>query len=125
MNKQCEFCHQPFQTNRKFQRYCMRRCQRAVYDEKNRMPSIGRDAHLPTGTVGALSEYRVVVDLMLKGYHVFRACSPHAPCDLVVFRDGQPPISIEVQTAYRRENGSIYAPTPSAANVFDVLAQGT
>ena len=38
---------------------------------------------IPTGTIGATSELAVCVDLMHKGWHVFRATSPNAPVDLV------------------------------------------
>ena len=56
---------------------------------------------LPPPTLGALSELQVAVDLMAKGYHVFRALSPDCPCDLVAFRPGEPPVRIEVMTVPR------------------------
>lgn len=39
------------------------------------------------------------MDLMSKGYHVFRALSPSCPCDLLILKDGEL-LKIEVKTAY-------------------------
>lgn len=59
-----------------------------------------------SGTTGAISELRVAVDLMARGYHIFRAESPHCPCDLVAFRDSQM-FKIEVRTIRRNSSGTI------------------
>jgi len=55
---------------------------------------------IPTGTVGAIGEMVVAVDLMKKGYSVFRALSPHCFCDLVAYR-GNDSYKIECRTGYR------------------------
>jgi hypothetical protein len=54
---------------------------------------------LSSGTVGALQELRVSVDLMIRGYEVFRALSPSCSCDLMVL-NGNKMLRIEVRTAY-------------------------
>lgn len=69
-----------------------------------------------------MSELSVCVDLMAKGYEVFRAESPHCSCDLVVL-DGGRPIRIEVKSGYRRKDGEIGVPTSSLdPTKYDVLA---
>ena len=56
------------------------------------------ECSVPSGTKGAAAELRVAADLMMRGYHVFRALSPACPCDLIAYRDGEPPIRIEVKS---------------------------
>lgn len=45
--------------------------------------------NLSTGTKGALNELIVIVDLLTKGYDVFRAISPAASCDLAILKEGK------------------------------------
>lgn len=59
-----------------------------------------------TGTVEAISELRVSVDLLAKGYEVFRALSPSCSCDLTVMKNGEL-LRIEVRTAYRGKSNNI------------------
>jgi len=62
---------------------------------------------IPRSTVGALSELMVCVDLMRRGYHVFRAVSYHCPCDLIVLNEEQF-LRVEVRTVYRsKANGKV------------------
>lgn len=65
---------------------------------------------LATGTVGAIGELRVCVDLLAKGYEVFRAVSPSCSCDLLVLKSGVV-TRIEVRTSYRTRSGKVYYPT--------------
>lgn len=51
------------------------------------------------GTKGAIKELMVSVDLMNKGYQVFRAFSPQAPCDLIALKDGKC-LRVEVTTGH-------------------------
>ncbi len=46
---------------------------------------------------GVISELRVEVDLLSKGYHVFRSESPGCPCDIVAIRNGEC-IKVEVKS---------------------------
>ena len=50
---------------------------------------------------GAIAELRVGVDLLSKGYHVFRSESPGCPCDIVAIKDGEC-IKIEVRTVFAK-----------------------
>lgn len=57
-------------------------------------------------TTGAISELRVAVELMARGYHIFRAESPNCPCGLIAFKDTQI-LKIEVRTIARNPSGTI------------------
>ncbi len=57
-------------------------------------------------TTGAISELRVGIDLLTKGYHVFRSESPNCPCDLVAIKNNKI-FTIEVRTTYRNSSGTI------------------
>ena len=61
-----------------------------------------------------MSELRVAVDLLSKGYEVFRAVSPACSCDLVALREGQLPLRIEVRTANFQLNSRATMPRHSA-----------
>lgn len=61
------------------------------------------------GTLGAISELRVAADLMTRpGVSVFRALSPNSPCDLVLMKDANYLVRVEVTTGRYGENGKIY-----------------
>ena len=79
------------------------------------MPSLA----IPKATVGAASELRACAELMRLGFHVFRSESPHAPFDLVAYRDGEI-MRVEVKTL--RQQGT-FAPsfTFPRNNEYDVL----
>lgn len=96
-DRTCRICGEPFKGSLR-QKTC-----RLCKAEKMNRP------RLPTGTVGAINELRVSIDLMRKGYEVFRALSPHAPFDLFAIKDGKQ-FDIEVRAAYRNlETGKIYS----------------
>lgn len=77
---------------------------------------------MPNGTVGAVSELIVSVDLMRKGYHVFRALSAHCPCDLIAMDAGRV-IRIEVRTGIVNPTGSISYPRSGLSkHAYDVMA---
>lgn len=100
------------------QRYCSAECRRTAY--------LG--APLPTlssGTVGAIQELRVCVDLMARGFHVFRAMSPSCPCDLVAWDPEGRVLRIEVKTAWRHPtSGALHRGTVDR-NRFDVVCYVT
>jgi hypothetical protein len=76
--------------------------------------------NIASGTVGAINELRVSVDLLVKGYAVFRALSPACPCDLVVLYDGRV-FRVEVTTGHRSVGGNIQYPKKDNTR-YDVLA---
>jgi hypothetical protein len=87
---------------------------------KSGMPDKIRSGIYSSGTVGAINELRVSVDLLCKGYAVFRALSPHCPCDLVLLLDHRV-FRVEVTTGHRTSNGKLMIPRKDATR-YDVLA---
>ena len=120
--KQCPQCHTSFAPNpiRTHQRYCSDSCRREYNSHRFRLPSLGQELEIPASTVGALNELRAAVDLMARGYHVFRALSPSCECDLIATSNGQS-LRIEVRTAYRGPNGKLHCRTIKS-NKADILA---
>ncbi len=87
----CRTCGKRLTRDQKY--YCSPYCCLKYRYESN--PYVGRT----TGDTGAISELRVCVDLMVKGYEVFRAISPASSCDLLVLHDGTKILRMEVRTA--------------------------
>jgi hypothetical protein len=61
-------------------------------------------------------------DLMARGYEVFRSLGGGGSCDLIVVKDREPAMRIEVKTGHRSDSGSITYATPNDFTAFDVLA---
>lgn len=95
MEKICEVCSKPFSTQRAWQKYCCYGCR--LEKQKGSYASVGEE--LASGTIGTLGELRVAIDLLLKGYDVFRAISPSCSCDLAVLRNSKL-IRVEVTTGH-------------------------
>ena len=116
--RQCEICPEIFSTKRATKKYCSQRCASRAYNEKRGF--IPAYSSVSSGTVGAIGELRVCVDLMSKGLDVFRSQSPNAKSDLI-FIVGRLCYRVEVKTGYRNKlTGEIFMPRPRFA--FDVLA---
>jgi len=64
---------------------------------------------LSTNCVGAISELTVCVDLMRKGYSVFRAVAPHCLFDIVAYKENKI-LKVEVKTGYLSINGKVSNP---------------
>ena len=86
-------------------KYCSTECYRANAHDKyvGFNPFKGKTS----ATTGAISELRVAVDLLVKGYDVFRALSPNCPCDLAVLKNNKL-LRIEVRTAHKSTTGKLY-----------------
>jgi hypothetical protein len=83
--------------------FCSNRCRTAHY--KQQIGTLG--SGLPSGTTGAIGELVVAIDLLRRGYEVFRALSPSCSCDLAIIRDRNL-VRVEVRTAYLNKlTGSI------------------
>lgn len=92
--KSCVHCKNYFPPGDGKSLFCSKKCRDAFNGE-----SIKSYPGLKTskGTIGAISEMRVCVDLLLKGYDVFRAVSPSCSCDLIALK-GDRKIRVEVRT---------------------------
>lgn len=83
----CATCFKVFDSQQPHAQRCSNDCRR-----KYALSNTNRNSHLPgisSGTVGAMSEMRIAVDLMEHGYAVFRALSPSCYCDLIATKDGK------------------------------------
>ena len=100
-------------------RFCTLACSRAFM--KNIYKKLNPRAHnLISGDVGLLHELKVVCDLMVRGYEVFKAMNGGASCDLAILKNGKL-IRVEVTTGTRLPGGKIVRP-PKNLNQFEVLA---
>ena len=100
-------------------KYCSARCYKLSrskhYREGNPAPE------LTAGTMGAISECLVIVDLLSKKFDVFRAISPSAKCDLVAFKNGNI-LRVEVTTGhYTSESKNVTYPKHNPDN-YDIVA---
>lgn len=116
--QECKECHKTFITRRPHQIFCSKKCQRNFHKKgyRARNPKSG----LTSATVGAISELRVAIDLMFRGYATFRALSPSCPCDLAVLKDGKL-LRIEVTSGYYSDKGKLYC-NHHDSKKYDVLA---
>lgn len=115
--KTCLTCKKDFMGRTK-QKYCCLKCRDKHYGINSEFKGI------PTGTIGAIQELRVSVDLLGKGYEVFRALSPSCSCDLLVCKNGKE-FRIEVTTGYTMPNNKILHPKKEVEGiVLAVVANG-
>ncbi len=111
-NVLCSFCGKPVKPNlnnpfqpTRFQKnkFCSHDCYKAYYKAFTNSSFRGKTS----ATTGAISELRVSIDLLSKGYHVFRALSPSCPCDLAIIINNHV-LRIEVRTAMVSPHGTLY-----------------
>ena len=107
--------------------YCSRICRaegnRRRVKEKNGIPTYEKNGiTLSKSTKGALAEMRVTVDLIEKGYEVFRAVSPATSCDFVICKNNTT-LRLEVKSRGLSSGGNIYKPPPHKADVIAILYQ--
>lgn len=122
----CPVCGTRFRQASYRSQFCSRDCRGADRRSKELVARIVPANELVKGTLGGVSELMVCVDLMKRGYHVFRATSSHGPCDIVAFRKGEACIKIEVKTGtVHKDTRYVYYPTPTASQEYDVLAVAT
>src|SRR5260221_8449313 len=102
----CRHCPKlvPIARQRRRGLFCSRSCSQAHATERYR--ALNTRLPVSTGTVGAIAELAVAVDLLQRGYDVFRAVSPSCACDLAVVRAGQL-TCVEVTTGYQTAPGRI------------------
>lgn len=100
----CKICTKEFHPISANQLYCGRACKDEAWEKKHPIKRSG----LSGFTTGAISELRCAVDLLSKGYEVFRAISPACSCDLIALKNNRC-VRIEVRTAdiSKSESGAI------------------
>lgn len=77
---------------------------------------------LEHATVGLISEYIVITELLARDLYVFKACTFNCPNDLVVIsKDYKKVVLVEVKTGWLNKKGFLYYSKPSNHH-YDVLA---
>ena len=105
----CLYCSKSFTPSKQAKaagkKYCSPKCRYRYWNEKSRGQSFAKEG-ISTGTVGAMSELLASIDLMRRGFEVYRALSPSSSCDLIALKNSRI-YKFEVRTAYRNQDGSI------------------
>lgn len=108
-NHVCKICGKRFTTLGLWNvKYCSEECKNTTLPKRALY-------NVPTGTIGAIGELRVSVDLLQKGYAVFRALSPSCFCDLLISKNNKF-FSVEVRTGYKIITGKIIFPPIKGVN---------
>lgn len=110
--RHCERCGKPINPRRgRAARFCVDKCPTELVRAQKRRTWLNSSpgVQLDTGKVGAIGELLVSVDLLSKGYVVFRALSSSAPCDLAILR-GTKCLRIEVKTGSFKDDGTLNFP---------------
>jgi hypothetical protein len=114
---ECKECGREFQLTRNRYLFCSKKCRS---DNSRNLNKTRNESGLSTGSVGALREFITCVDLMKRGYEVFRALSPNSSCDLIAMKEGKI-WRVEVTTGYIRKDGSM-SWVKHDESKYDVLA---
>lgn len=111
----CKGCEEPLAADaHPARKWCSRACYARRYNARHFKHDLGAQR----GTVGAWAELVAAIDLMGRGFDVYRAVAPHAPFDLVAHKQGRL-LRVEVRTGRRSAAG---VPTCSRAGTYDLLA---
>jgi len=121
MGKVCVICGKELGKGK--QKYCSYECERSATKARFQAYNSTLFRGKTTATTGAISELRVAIDLLAKGYDVFRALSPSCPCDLAILRDSKL-LRVEVRTSFISISGKPYRTKKKGddANNIDVYA---
>lgn len=120
----CHHCGVAFVPTRRWNIFCSLKCSQLRNREHSGYRALSRELDIAPGTVGAINELRVAIDLLKRGFDVYRALSPASPCDLVIFKNGSM-LRIEVKTGYIRTGlteSSLFVAPPKRDDSFDILA---
>lgn len=97
--KNCIQCNKKFETTRKG-RFCSNFCSYRFH----RKPF--KNSKISTGTKGSIAEFLVGVDLLQKGYEVFKSLSTNSSVDLII-KKRQFIYSVEVKSV-KQFKGTVY-----------------
>lgn len=118
--KLCKYCGKPIQKDRMKKvnvLYCSEECKQESY--KKEYHTLNKTPNLPTAMIGTISVHRVIVDLLLKGYHVFQEVGL-ASCDLGILKKDKF-LRIEVTTGKYIPSGKFFSPSHDKSK-YDILA---
>jgi len=119
-DRTCDGCGINFQTASPItQKFCNKDCRLKAH---KKIPSnYNPDLKLNTGIMGAIGELSVCVDLLKRGYEVFRSVSATCSCDLAMIKNHKL-YRIEVKTGYLLANGKLCSSQDRSSQKFDFLA---
>lgn len=120
--KNCINCGNSFWTGKfPHKRFCSIECQKKFYK-----PYAPLSKTVPPGTVGAIGELAVSIDLMKKGFEVYRALSPSSSCDVLALKGGKS-YPLEIRTGYyiggEKKEKLVYLPISIKAPYLAVLVR--
>lgn len=117
----CEICREEFTSSQPHAKVCSEECRITKFSRRWGR-RVTKDRGLSNNTIGTISEMLVVVDLMRKGWSVFRAVSFHCFCDVVAIKNCEV-MNIEVRTGYKGDSGLLSFPRilRGPANVYAVV----
>lgn len=108
VNQKCEVCGNAISARKKTAKYCSEKCKNLFWTERAKSLSPNNKVYnLSTGSIGAIAELMVCVDMMAMGYEVFRAISPSCSSDLIALKKSKA-IRIEVRTGRYMSNKSVW-----------------
>jgi hypothetical protein len=120
-NGKCQDCNRFFYNTKDTKRkYCYECLTKHDNDNVDRLTSKKYGINSAT-KIGALSELVASIDLIRKGYDVFRALSASCPCDLIIIKDGLLK-RVEVRTASMRRGQLSYSDGDIEEGKSDILA---
>lgn len=103
----CDICGRTFLSMNKRTRYCDKNCKsRAVAEKYKKLHPEPRILTYKEGTkggaTGVASEYKVIINLMERGYKVFKSVNPSEEFDCVIITNTNKLLTIEVKTKIER-----------------------
>ena len=123
-NRICSICDQSFEAYaRGDQKYCSEHCRRIAEKNKYRRanPKVTLNGvTLSTGTKGALAELKVAINLIERGYEVFRAVSPASPCDFAILKNNKM-LRLEVKSRHYSPAGNEFKLPPHQADILALV----
>jgi hypothetical protein len=115
--KECPVCNKIFSTHRFNQKYCSPECSKS----KPWDSFVDLKFKISPGTKGTITEFLVCVDLMKRGYNVFRAISPNSPFDIIAVNH-QATHRIEITSGNMIGEKLIYNKHNKWKDHFDIIA---
>lgn len=116
----CENCKTKFEkTQNSRKRFCTIKCNKEYY--KKLYAKLNPTPKCQPTTLGNVQEMRVIIDLLIRGFHVFRSCSHYAPFDIIMVNEGKFRV-VEVVTGYYSGSGNINHGKKKLKKKWDYLA---
>lgn len=122
----CVECGKPLYGGRKDRKFCDKTC--AAFTAKRKWREANPKSPLAafaTGAVAEANEMTVAIDLLQRGYEVFRSAFPAQSCDMLV-RFADTTMRVEVTSGNYTGSGTLVHPErdPSKYDVMAVVANG-